>query len=293
MENDPIYISSDEESYSDESTGFYFSDDSSSDEERVELPLPLLGLHLMMMNPHVVQHLMRFSMLASIDEVESQRKRNEAQRKKMSAQLPTSVFTLEEGTLQACCAICMEDFEENETLKKLVCEHRFHGTCIDTWILQQPVCPLCKSNIGENLKEMKSLFSKKKKEQQKKKKDEEKKKKDEEKKKNKEEKDKLKQAKAQEKRDEQARRRLEQQKRKQEESLMKRAKKISACSTESSFGTSETSRTSPIEKEELHEEVEEIPLKDKKRKRNVEEEVLPERKREKRELRSPKKYAFE
>jgi len=161
MENDPIYISSSDEASFRDAAGLSFS--ASSDDDRMDLPLPLLGLHLMMMNPHVVQHFMRFSLLASLDEMETQRKRNEVQRKKMSEQLPTYIFKTEDkDSSQTCCAICLVDFEENETLKQLVCNHHFHGTCIDTWILQQPVCPLCKGKIGENLKEMKSLFSKKK-----------------------------------------------------------------------------------------------------------------------------------
>ena len=35
-------------------------------------------------------------------------------------------------TLQ--CAICMEEFKENESAKRLPCSHHFHEECISRWL---------------------------------------------------------------------------------------------------------------------------------------------------------------
>ena len=46
------------------------------------------------------------------------------------------------------CIICMEEFENNESVKLLPCEHIFHKNCIKQWLLKQKTCPFCKAEIG-------------------------------------------------------------------------------------------------------------------------------------------------
>ena len=46
------------------------------------------------------------------------------------------------------CIICMEEFENNENVKLLPCEHIFHKNCIKQWLLKQKTCPFCKAEIG-------------------------------------------------------------------------------------------------------------------------------------------------
>ena len=46
------------------------------------------------------------------------------------------------------CIICMEEFEKNEIVKLLPCEHIFHKNCIKQWLLKQKTCPFCKAEIG-------------------------------------------------------------------------------------------------------------------------------------------------
>ncbi|WOL09881.1 RING-H2 finger protein ATL16-like [Canna indica] len=46
------------------------------------------------------------------------------------------------------CAICLNEFHEQETLKLLPgCSHAFHIDCIDTWLQFNANCPLCRSDI--------------------------------------------------------------------------------------------------------------------------------------------------
>ena len=48
----------------------------------------------------------------------------------------------------AGCAICIEEFQEGETLRVLPCSHQFHTECIVPWLTErQASCPLCKHEI--------------------------------------------------------------------------------------------------------------------------------------------------
>jgi hypothetical protein len=41
------------------------------------------------------------------------------------------------------CSICMNEFELNEKVGDLKCNHLFHCECLKTWVLWRNACPLC------------------------------------------------------------------------------------------------------------------------------------------------------
>ncbi|PIA43564.1 hypothetical protein AQUCO_01900155v1 [Aquilegia coerulea] len=44
------------------------------------------------------------------------------------------------------CSVCLSEFEEKESVKVIpYCGHLFHTVCIDTWLLSNVSCPLCRS----------------------------------------------------------------------------------------------------------------------------------------------------
>ncbi|KAL4804237.1 hypothetical protein BDV18DRAFT_28792 [Aspergillus unguis] len=44
------------------------------------------------------------------------------------------------------CAICMEDFDDEDSVRTLTCDHVFHVACLDPWFTKrQSRCPLCKT----------------------------------------------------------------------------------------------------------------------------------------------------
>uniref|UniRef100_A0A671PY96 Ring finger protein 215 n=1 Tax=Sinocyclocheilus anshuiensis TaxID=1608454 RepID=A0A671PY96_9TELE len=45
------------------------------------------------------------------------------------------------------CAVCLEQYNNNQCLRVLPCLHEFHRDCVDPWILLQQTCPLCKRSV--------------------------------------------------------------------------------------------------------------------------------------------------
>ncbi|KAL6497524.1 hypothetical protein OROHE_027153 [Orobanche hederae] len=46
------------------------------------------------------------------------------------------------------CAVCLCEFTEKDLLRLLpMCSHAFHMNCIDTWLLSNSTCPLCRGPV--------------------------------------------------------------------------------------------------------------------------------------------------
>lgn len=45
------------------------------------------------------------------------------------------------------CAICLDDYSENNKCSELYCGHKFHNNCFREWILEREVCPLCNQEL--------------------------------------------------------------------------------------------------------------------------------------------------
>ncbi|KAG2316155.1 hypothetical protein Bca52824_019277 [Brassica carinata] len=69
---------------------------------------------------------------------------------------PTFVYSevktqkLGKGELE--CAICLNEFEDDETLRLLPkCDHVFHPHCIGAWLEAHVTCPVCRANFAEQV----------------------------------------------------------------------------------------------------------------------------------------------
>ncbi|KAH6555139.1 hypothetical protein KP509_12G082300 [Ceratopteris richardii] len=65
---------------------------------------------------------------------------------RMVQAMPTITYVLaNEKAPQESCVICLEEYLNGDQLRILPCCHRFHCSCIDTWLtLWRCVCPICK-----------------------------------------------------------------------------------------------------------------------------------------------------
>ncbi|VDP01157.1 unnamed protein product [Soboliphyme baturini] len=49
------------------------------------------------------------------------------------------------------CPICLSEFERNEFVRTLPCNHPFHIACIDRWLITNKKCPICRLSIDHAL----------------------------------------------------------------------------------------------------------------------------------------------
>ncbi|KAG8389510.1 hypothetical protein BUALT_Bualt02G0236900 [Buddleja alternifolia] len=62
--------------------------------------------------------------------------------------LPTFIYNSKNHESPLECAVCLSEFEENETGRVLPeCNHRFHVDCIDMWLQSHCDCPLCRAQV--------------------------------------------------------------------------------------------------------------------------------------------------
>ncbi|XP_059317531.1 RING-H2 finger protein ATL1-like [Lycium ferocissimum] len=55
------------------------------------------------------------------------------------------------GTIPIECAVCLNEFQENEKLRVIPnCGHIFHIDCIDVWLQNNANCPLCRNSISSS-----------------------------------------------------------------------------------------------------------------------------------------------
>ena len=53
-----------------------------------------------------------------------------------------------ESFLEKSCPICLEEYQKNQKLIQLICNHYYHQECIRGWIsTEKKSCPLCRSNL--------------------------------------------------------------------------------------------------------------------------------------------------
>ncbi|KAG9354902.1 hypothetical protein JZ751_001615 [Albula glossodonta] len=67
--------------------------------------------------------------------------------------LPTVVITPEQADKGLKCPVCLLEFEEQETVRKMPCEHLFHSSCILPWLGKTNSCPLCRLELPTDNKE--------------------------------------------------------------------------------------------------------------------------------------------
>lgn len=70
--------------------------------------------------------------------------------------IPVEQFSAE--TSEVSCAVCLSDFEKQDMLRRLPCKHSFHSACVDKWLKQNKVCPLCVQDVEVMTQQTHSMF---------------------------------------------------------------------------------------------------------------------------------------
>ena len=53
------------------------------------------------------------------------------------------------------CAICLEDFKNTDIIKAFcTCKHIFHKKCLLNWLKDHDICPLCKHDLNDDMREL-------------------------------------------------------------------------------------------------------------------------------------------
>jgi len=62
--------------------------------------------------------------------------------------IPQISYNHETTNISSICSICLEDFQNEETIGILPCQHPYHIDCILPWLTErQSCCPLCKLDV--------------------------------------------------------------------------------------------------------------------------------------------------
>jgi len=48
------------------------------------------------------------------------------------------------------CSICIDEYDNGDSVKFLPCSHFYHTSCIDQWLSKHTTCPLCKLDLMES-----------------------------------------------------------------------------------------------------------------------------------------------
>lgn len=51
---------------------------------------------------------------------------------------------------ESMCSICFEDFQNDDSVRILPCEHYYHDNCINEWFQKSGTCPICRFDLVEN-----------------------------------------------------------------------------------------------------------------------------------------------
>ena len=92
------------------------------------------------------------SILRQLQELQVEHRQHPPLGEAATRALPQKTFAQarRESSVKETCAICVEEFQEDDVTRVLPCNHFFHPTCIDPWLTDHSsMCPLCKQSVSQ------------------------------------------------------------------------------------------------------------------------------------------------
>ena len=69
-------------------------------------------------------------------------------RNKEQTQLPDVIeYIVDKKIIHQECLICLEEFNEGETVSLIKCGHMYHTQCVYSWFVNSKTCPLCDQEL--------------------------------------------------------------------------------------------------------------------------------------------------
>ena len=69
-------------------------------------------------------------------------------RKKDPTQLPDVIeYIVDKKIIHHECLICLDEFNEGETVSLIKCGHMYHTQCVYSWFVNSKTCPLCDKEL--------------------------------------------------------------------------------------------------------------------------------------------------
>ena len=69
-------------------------------------------------------------------------------RNKEQTQLPDVIeYIVDKKIIHHECLICLEEFNEGETVSLIKCGHMYHTQCVYSWFVNSKTCPLCDQEL--------------------------------------------------------------------------------------------------------------------------------------------------
>ena len=86
----------------------------------------------------MLEHQLRDEINSIQNSIAGERRNEDVKPKRLSKRRLKLLNTICMDTKSLCaqplCPICNEDYEENEPLMKLPCDHIYHGPCVTPWL---------------------------------------------------------------------------------------------------------------------------------------------------------------
>ncbi|EAR83200.3 C3HC4 type (RING finger) zinc finger protein (macronuclear) [Tetrahymena thermophila SB210] len=83
-----------------------------------------------------------------IDEIKTQRENQiKSEMEQITQGNKYEQFQLETSFKEQICAICLDDFEYDDLVRKTKCNHMFHEKCLYKWLFKYISCPMCNQDL--------------------------------------------------------------------------------------------------------------------------------------------------